>query len=67
MENLRSCNKYKERICTEEGESVFTVKREEIREFIQEQLRKGYIQLSKLSQMALVFFIEKKNGKKQMV
>jgi len=31
MENLRSCNKYKERICTEEGESVFTVKREERR------------------------------------
>ena len=42
-------------------------KREEIREFIQEQLRKGYIQLSKLSQTAPVFFIEKKNGKKQMV
>ena len=41
--------------------------REEIREFIQEQLRKEYIQLSKLSQTALVFFIEKKNNKKQMV
>ena len=42
-------------------------KREEIREFIQEQLRKGYIQLSKLSQTAPVFFIKKKNGKKQIV
>ena len=36
-------------------------------EFISEQLRKGYIKLSKLSQMALVFFVEKKNGKKCIV
>ena len=42
-------------------------KREEVREFIREQLRKGYIQLSKSSQMALVFFIGKKNGKKRIV
>ena len=39
-------------------------KREEVREFIQEQLRKGYIQLSKLPQMAPVFFIGKKDRKK---
>jgi len=38
--------------------------REEVREFIQEQLRKGYIQLSKLPQMAPVFFIGKKDRKK---
>jgi len=41
--------------------------REEVREFIQEQLRKRYIQLSKLPQTAPVFFVEKKDGKKQMV
>jgi len=41
--------------------------REEVREFIQEQLRKGYIQPSKSPQMAPVFFVGKKNGKKKMV
>ena len=41
--------------------------REEVREFVKEQLRKKYIQLSKSLQMALVFFVGKKNGKKQMV
>ena len=38
--------------------------REEVREFILEQLRKGYIRLSKLPQIVLVFFIGKKDGKK---
>ena len=38
--------------------------REEIYKFINEQLRKGYIRLSKSSQMAPVFFIGKKDGKK---
>ena len=42
-------------------------KREEVCKFIQEQLRKGYIRLSKLPQMASVFFIEKKDSKKRMV
>ena len=41
--------------------------REEIREFIQEQLRKGYIWLSKSLQTAPVFFVGKEDGKKQMV
>jgi len=41
--------------------------REEVREFIKEQLRKGYIQLSKSPQTAPVFFVRKKNGKKRMV
>jgi len=41
--------------------------REEVREFIQEQLKKGYIQPSKSPQMALVFFVRKKDGKKQIV
>jgi len=41
--------------------------KEEVREFIEEQLRKGYIQPSKSPQTALVFFVGKKNGKKRMV
>jgi len=41
--------------------------REEVREFIQEQMRKKYIQLSKLPQTVLVFFVGKKDGKKKMV
>jgi len=41
--------------------------REEMREFIKEQLRKGYIWLSKSPQMAPVFFVGKKDGKKRMV
>ena len=41
--------------------------REKVQEFIEEQLRKGYIRPSKLPQTAPVFFIGKKDGKKQMV
>jgi len=41
--------------------------REEVREFIQEQLRKEYIQLSKSPQTVLVFFVGKKDRKKQIV
>jgi len=41
--------------------------REEVYEFIQEQLRKGYIRFSKSPQTAPVFFIGKKNDKKRMV
>ena len=41
--------------------------REEVREFVKEQLRKGYIWPSKLPQTALVFFVGKKDGKKRMV
>ena len=41
--------------------------REEVREFVREQLRKGYIRPSKSPQMAPVFFVGKKDGKKRMV
>ena len=41
--------------------------REEVREFIREQLRKGYIWPSKSLQMAPIFFVGKKDEKKQMV
>ena len=41
--------------------------REEVHEFISEQLRKEYIKLLKSPQMAPVFFVGKKDGKKRMV
>jgi len=41
--------------------------KEEVREFIKEQLRKGYIRPSKSPQMVPVFFVGKKDGKKRMV
>jgi len=41
--------------------------REEVYEFIAEQLRKEYIRLLKLPQMAPLLFVGKKNGKKRMV
>jgi len=46
---------------------LFRKEREEVREFIKEQMRKGYIRLLKSPQMALVFFVGKKDGKKRMV
>jgi len=41
--------------------------REEVREFVKEQLKKEYIWPSKSLQTAPVFFVGKKNGKKRMV
>jgi len=41
--------------------------REEVREFVKEQLRKGYIWPSKSPQMAPVFFVGKKYRKKRIV
>ena len=40
--------------------------REEVYEFIQEQLRKGYIRPSKSPQTVPVFFVRKKDSKKRM-
>ena len=51
-------------------EKVYLLSREErveFYEFIDEQLKKEHIRLSKSSQIALVFFIGKKNSKKQIV
>jgi len=41
--------------------------REKVQEFIKEQLRKEYIRPLKSPQMAPVFFVRKKDGKKRMV
>ena len=49
---------------------VYPLSREErgeVRKFIEEQLRKGYIRLSKSPQMAPVFFVGKKDRKKRMI
>jgi len=51
-------------------EKVYPLSREErreVHEFIDKQLRKGYIRPLKSPQMAPVFFVGKKNGKKRMV
>jgi len=42
-------------------------KREEVQNFVENQLRKGYIRPSKSPQMLLVFFVGKKDRSKQMV
>ena len=47
--------------------SLSRKEREEVYEFISEQLRKGYIRLLKLPQIVSVFFVEKKDEKKHMV
>jgi len=42
-------------------------KREEVQNFVEDQLRKGYIRLSKSPQTSPVFFVGKKDRSKQMV
>ena len=46
---------------------LLRVEREEVQEFVKDQLRKGYIRPLKSPQMSLVFFVPKKDGKKRMV
>jgi len=41
--------------------------REEVQNFVEDQLRKGYIRPSKSPQTSPVFFVGKKDGSKQMV
>jgi len=41
--------------------------KEEVQEFVEEQLRKEYIRPSKSLQTSLVFFVGKKDGKKRIV
>jgi len=42
-------------------------KREEVQNFVEDQLRKQYIRPSKSPQMSPVFFVGKKNGSKRIV
>ena len=67
---MRSCDRRERGVYAKKRKSVSFVKRrerEEIREFVKEQLRKGYIRPSKSLQTALVFFVGKKDSKKRMV
>ena len=59
----------KEGFVLRKGEVYLLSRKErgEVYEFILGQLRKEYIRLLESSQIALMFFIEKKNGKKHMV
>ena len=59
----------KERFVPKKGKVYLLLRKEQkvVHKFISEQLRKGYIRLSKLPQTALVFFVGKKDGKKEMV
>jgi len=45
---------------------LFREEREEVYKFIDKQLKKRYIRLLKLSQIVLVFLVEKKNSKKRI-
>ena len=56
----------KERFVSRKGKiyPLSREEREEVREFIKKQLRKGYIWLSKSLQTAPVFFVGKKDKKK---
>jgi len=47
--------------------SLSREEREEVQAFIEDQLRKGYIQSSKSLQMSLVHFVAKKDGKRRIV
>jgi len=42
-------------------------KKKEVQEFVEEQLRKGYIRSSKSPQTSSVFFVGKKDKKKRIV
>ena len=46
---------------------LLRVEKEEVQEFVRDQLRKEYIRPSKSPQTSLVFFVLKKDGKKRMV
>ena len=46
---------------------LLRLEREEVQEFVKNQLRKGYIRPSKSPQTSPVFFVLKKDGKKRMV
>ena len=59
-EDVGLCNRIERRIYTIEKENLSLIQRREgeVHEFINEQLRKGYIMPWKLSQIAQVFFVK---------
>jgi len=45
---------------------IYPLSKDEVQNFVEDQLKKGYIRLTKFSQMSPVFFIGKKDRKKRM-
>ena len=67
-ETLGSCHRAQGGFYTKKRESVLTIQeREEVQVFMEDQLRKGYIQPSKSPQTLPVHFVAKKYGKRRMV
>jgi len=52
---VKLCNRSKGKVYTKEIKSTSIVKKGEVYEFIEEQLKKGYIRLLKSSQIVPVF------------
>ena len=46
---------------------LFKDEREEVQNFVEDKLRKGYIRSTKSPQTSPVFFVDKKDGKKRIV
>ena len=65
-EDVGSCNKYEGSVCIKKY-LLSREKRDKVHKFINKQLRKEYIRLSKLSQTTLVFFVGKKDSRKHVV
>ena len=65
-EDVESYNRYEGSVCINKY-PLSREKRDKVHKFINKQLRKEYIRLSKLPQTTLVFFVEKKDSRKHMV
>jgi len=65
---MRSCNRLKERICTEKRKDIYLLsrkEREEMYKFISEQLRKRYIGSLKLPQNGTSIFCREEEWKEK--
>jgi len=67
--NLGSYHRSQRNVYTTKGRiyPLFKDEREEVQNFVEDQLRKGYIRPTKSPQTSPVFFIGKKDGKKRIV
>jgi len=67
--DLGSCDRSQRRLQTSEGRiyPLSKTERDEVQNFVTNQLRKGYIRLLKFPQMLPVFFVRKKNRSKCMI
>jgi len=67
--DLGSCYRSQGDVQTKKEKDLLLSKneREEVQNFVEDQLRKGYIRPLKSSQTSLVFFVSKKDRSKRMV